>query len=146
MKRRPKITRIQLNDNSDEEYTILGLVSTEADYKLSQLLNNKLKIALKNNNPLDIPGVKGINMSFSRYSDTLASSEITYNLISNRSDKDFLLKKLKNIDYFFQIHCNDDKCDIELLTSTLRGIKQITAVLRLNPLEIKDINLIYLTQ
>ena len=49
MKRMPKITRIQLNDKTDEEYTILGIVSTEADYKLSQLLNNKLKLALKNN-------------------------------------------------------------------------------------------------
>lgn len=146
MKRRPKITRIRLDDNTDEEYTILGLVSSEADYKLSQLLNNKFKITLKNNKPLDIPGVKGINMSFSRYSDTSGPSEITYNLISNRSDKDYLLKKLKNIDFFFQIHCNDGKCDIELLTSTLRGIKQITAVFRLNPLEIKDMNLVYLTQ
>lgn len=145
MKGRPKITRIQLEDNTDEEYTILGIVSTEADYKLSQLLNNKLKIALKNNKSLDIPGVNGMNMSFSRYSDTSGSSEITYNLISNRSDENYLLKKLKNIDYFFQIHYNDNKCDIKLLTSTLRGIEKITAVFRLNPLEIKDMNLVYLT-
>lgn len=145
MKGRPKITRIQLEDNTDEEYTILGIVSTEADYKLSQLLNNKLKIALKNNKPLDVPGVNGMNLSFSRYSDTSGSSEITYNLISNRSDKDYLLKKLKNIDYFFQIHCSDNTCDIKLLTRTLREIEKITAVFRLNPLEIKDMNLVYLT-
>jgi hypothetical protein len=145
MKGRSKITRIQLNDNTVEEYTILGIVSTEADYKLSQLLNNKLKIALKNNKALDVPGDNGIIMSFSRYSDTSGSSEITYNLISNRSDKDYLLKKLKNIDYFFQIHCNDNQCDIRLLTGTLREIEKITAVFRLNPPEIKDINLIYLT-
>jgi hypothetical protein len=146
MKGRPKITRIQLEDNIDEEYTILGIVSTEADYKLSQLLNNKLKIALKNSKSLDVPGVNGMNMSFSRYSDTSGSSEIIYNLISNRSDKDYLLKKLKNIDYFFQIHHNDNKCDIKLLTSTLREIEKITAVFRLDPLEIKDMNLVYLTQ
>lgn len=145
MKGRPKITRIQLEDNTDEEYTILGIVSTEADYKLSQLLNNKLKISLKNNKSLDIPGVNGMNMSFSRYSDTSGSSEITYNLISNRSDENYLLKKLKNIDYFFQIHYNDNKCDIKLLTSTLREIEKITAVFRLNLLEIKDMNLVYLT-
>ena len=48
MKGRPKVTRIQLEDHIDEEFAIFGLVSTEADYKLSQLINKKLKIALKN--------------------------------------------------------------------------------------------------
>ena len=145
MKGRPKITRIQFYDKTDEEYTILGIASSEADYKLSQLLNKKLKLAIKNNNSLDVTGINGMNMSFSRYSDTSRSPEINYNLISNRSDKDYLLKKLKNIDYFFQIHCNDSKCDIALLTNALREIEKITAVIRLEPLDIKDKNLVYLT-
>ena len=145
MKGRPKITRIQLDDYTDEEYTIFCIVSTEADYKLSQLLNKKLKIALKNINTINLTGVDGMNLNFSRFSDASRSPEIIYNLISNRSDKDYLLKKLKNIDYFFQVHCYDKKYDIELLTSTLREIDRITAVFRLDPIEIKDKNLVYLT-
>jgi hypothetical protein len=144
-KRMPKITRIQLDDKANEEYTILGIVSSEADYKISQLLNKKLKLALKNNKALDVPGVNGMNLSFSRYSCTTGVPEISYNLISNRSDKNYLLKKLKNIDYILQIYCNDNKCDIDLLTKTLREIEKITAVFSLDPREIKDKNLAYLT-
>jgi hypothetical protein len=145
MKGRPKITRIQLDDHTDEDNTIFCIVSAEADYKLSQLLNKKLKIALKNIDTINITGVDGMNLNFSRFSDTSGSPEIIYNLISNRSEKDYLLKKLKNIDYFFQIHVNDNKFDIELLTSTIREIDRITAVFRLDLMEIKDKNLVYLT-
>jgi hypothetical protein len=145
MRGRQKITKIQLIDQTNEEYSFLGIVSAEADYKLTQLLNKKLKIALKNSRTLEIMGNNGSNMNFSRYSDISGSPEITYNLISNRSEKDYLLKKLKNIDYFFQIHSVDNKHDIERLTSALREIERITAVFRLDPFEIKDKNLLYLT-
>ena len=144
MKGRPKITRIHLEGNIDEEYTILGIVSTEADYKLSQSLNKKLRIALKNINPLEVTGVTGSIINFSRFSDTSGHPEVTYNLISNKSDKDYILKKLKNIDYFLQVHSIDNKYDIEQLTSTLREIERITAVFRLDPREINDKNLLYL--
>jgi hypothetical protein len=145
MKGKPKVTRIQLDDHIDDEFAIFGLVSTEADYKLSQLLNKKLKIALKSIETIDLPGVGGMKLSFSRYADTSSSPEITFNLISNRSDKDWLLKKLKKIDFFFRINSANSKHDIEQITSTLREIDRITAVFKLDPPEIKDKNLIYLT-
>lgn len=145
MKGRPKVTRIQLEDHIDEEFAIFGLVSTEADYKLSQLINKKLKIALKNIETIDIPEVGGMRLSFSRFADTSCSPEITYNLISNRSDKNWLLKKYKKIDYFFRINSAESKYDIEQITATLREIERITAVFILDLSEIKDKNLIYLT-
>jgi hypothetical protein len=145
MRGRLNIKRLQLNDKTEEEYTILCLVSTEADYKLSQLLNKKLKLSLKSNKTLDVPGNNGANISFSRFSDTSGTPGLNYSLISNKSDKDYLLKKFKNIDYFLQIQCSDNKCNIELLTSTLREIEKITAVFKLNPLDTKDKNLVYLT-
>jgi hypothetical protein len=141
----PKITRIQLDDKTNEEYAILGIVSAEADYKISQLLNKKLKLALKNNKAVDVPGVNGVNLSFSRYSCSTGIPEINYNLISNRSDRNYLLRKLKNIDYILQIHCSYNKHDIDLLTKNLREIDKITAVFSFDPREIKDKNLVYLT-
>jgi hypothetical protein len=141
----PKITRIKLDDKTNTEYAILGIVSTEADYKISQLLNKNLKLSLKNDKSLDLPGANGTNLSFSRYSCTTGAPEISYHLISNRSDKNWLLKTLKNIDYIFQIYCSDNKCDINQLTRTLRGIEKITAVFNFNPGDIKDKNLVYLT-
>jgi hypothetical protein len=141
----PKITRIKLEDKTNAQYAILGIVSTEADYKVSQLLNKNLKLSLKNDKSLDLPGSNGTNLSFSRYSFSAGMPEISYHLISNRSDKRWLLKTLKNIDYIFQIYCGDNKCDINQLTRTLRGIDKITAVFNFDPREIKDKNLVYLT-
>lgn len=141
----PKITKFQLDDQKNEIYAFLGIVSSEADYKLSFLLNKKLNLTLKNTKSLEVAGDSGSKLVFSRYTDTSGSPEIIYNLISNRSDKDYLLKKLKNIDYFFQIHSFGKKCNIEHLTNSLREIEMITAVFKLNPDEIKDKNLNYLT-
>jgi hypothetical protein len=145
MRGRPKITRIQLGDPTNEESIFLGIVSAEADYKLSHLLNKKLGIALRNNKALEVMGVDGSQIYFSRYSDTSGSPELTYNLISNKSDKDYLLKKFKRIDYLFQIHRTDNKPDIDELIGSLREIERITAVFKLDQREIKDKNLIYLT-
>lgn len=142
----PKITKIQLDDKTNEEYLIFGIVSAEADYKISQMLNKKLTLALRSNQTLDIPGIDGMNVSFSRYSDFTNAPEISYNLISNKSDKSYLLKKLKNIDYILQIYSINKQYDIDLLTRTLREIEKITAVFNLDPQEIKDKNLAYLTQ
>lgn len=145
MRGRAKITKILLGDQPNDEYVFLGIVSTEADYKLSQLLNKKLGIALKSNKTIEVMGADGSQIFFSRYSDSSGSPEITYNLISNRSDKNYLLKKYRSIDYLFQIHCTDNKCDIDQLTGSLRDIDRITAVFRLDQREIKDKNLNYLT-
>jgi hypothetical protein len=145
MKGQPKITKIHLTDKTDEDFFILGIVSTEADYRLSQLLNQKLKLALKNAKTLDVKGNNGTSISFSRFSDNSKSPEFFFNLISNKSDKDYLLKKLKNIDYFFQVFSTGCKHDFELLTTSIREIDRITAVFILNPKEIKEKNLVYLT-
>ena len=145
MRGQSKITKIQLVDPVNDEYTFLGIVTAEADYKLSQLLNKKLKISLKSYKTVEVMGANGSIISFSRYSDASASPEITYNLISNRSDKNYLLKKFRNIDFLFQIHINDSKCDFERMTGTLREIDGVTAVFRLDPQDIKDKNLLYLT-
>jgi hypothetical protein len=144
MTSRSKITRVLFNDKTDDEYIFFGIVSSEADYKLSQLLNKKLKLALKNSKPIDIAGSNREKMSFSRYSFTSAPQEISYILISNRSGKDYLVKKLKKIDFFFQIHNNENYCDMELITNSLRETEKITAVFRLDPKDIKDKNMAYL--
>jgi hypothetical protein len=130
--------------SADEQYSLLGIVTSEPDYRLSLSLNKKLKISLRNNTPIAITGEKGARLNFSKFSDIKGSPDVIYNLISNRSDKDFLLKKLNKIDYFFQVHSPERDYNIDHLTSSLRGIECITAVFNLNPNQIKDKNLQYI--
>ena len=48
MKSVQKITRIQLKISKKNEFLLFGLVSSEPDYKLSQHINKKFRITLKN--------------------------------------------------------------------------------------------------
>ncbi|MCU0473954.1 MAG: IPExxxVDY family protein [Bacteroidales bacterium] len=146
MKATPKITRVQLKINQDNESVLLGIVSAEPDYKLSLLLNRKLKISLKNLSPLVLPNGSGGEIAFSRFSDSKSSPGLAYELISNRNGKNFLLKKLKNIDYIFHINNHDNESDISHLASLLRNTECITAVFSIDPASLKDKNLHYVTQ
>jgi hypothetical protein len=104
MKKNQKITKIQLDLNNPDEFIILGIVSAEPDYKVSLSINRKLGLSLKNIAPVDLSGISHAELPFSRFSDTSDSPDLIYFLIANRTGNNFLVKKLKNIDFLFIIH------------------------------------------
>jgi hypothetical protein len=146
MRSTQKVTRVKLKINQNNDFILLGLVSTEPDYKLSLSLNKKLRISLKNISPLRLIGDNGSELTFSRFSDSVSSSDLVFNLVSNRSGKNFFLHKLKNIDYLFQVQYSDNEINLDNITSNLRQIDSITAVFNIEINTIKDKNLQYLTQ
>jgi hypothetical protein len=143
MKRTQKVTRVKLDIGGNNDYILLGLVSSEPDYKLSFSLNKKLGISLRNISAIKLTDAE---LSFSRFSDNSAADDLTYTLISNRSGKAHLINKLKNIDYLLQIRVSQDDSDNEWLTVKLREIETITAVFRIDTGTIKDKNLHYLSE
>ena len=145
MKSIQKVKRIQLQINHKENLRLLGLVSSEPDYKLSLNINRKLKISLRNLAPLKIESETGNELTFSRFSDQHGSAGMTHDLFSNRSGKYFLLKKLKNIDYLFLMHDTEDSPNIETITSVMREIDSVNAVFIIDLDHFKDKNLQYLT-
>jgi hypothetical protein len=144
MKNRPKITRVQLDVDSNEDHSLFGIVSAEPDYKLSLTLNKKLSISLKNSKPIEIKGENGDYLHFSRFSDHSVVQGYAVNLISNKSGRSLLLKKLNKIDYILQIHSYPKEFNPDELTVPLRSIDTITAVFVLETNDIRDKNLLYL--
>jgi hypothetical protein len=144
MKSAQKITRVQLKLNQRDEFILLGVVSSEPDYKLSLSINQKFRISLKNTSPVRISENKGKELSFSRFTDNSRSPGIAYNLISNRSDKIYFLKNLKNGDYIFQIHDPENESNIDNLASSLREIESINAIFKIDLNTFKDKNLQFL--
>ena len=144
MKFVPKITRIQLKTIPAEEVSLIGIVSSEPDYKLSLVLNKKLKISLKNITPVTITGSNGNQLSFSRFSWLNSSTDESFNLVSNRNGSNFLLKNLRNVDYILQIREPGQNNNIEHLTTTLKTIESITALFIIDSKSIKDKYLQYL--
>jgi hypothetical protein len=141
---RSKIKRVHLKINDDPESCFLGIVSAEPDYKLSLTLNKKLNIALKSVSPVVIETESDKKLTFSRFSDTSASPHLIYDLVSNRSDKHFLFKKLKNIDYILQIHDPQNEIDTDHITTILRDTEYISAVFNLDTDMMKNNNLNHL--
>jgi hypothetical protein len=146
MKSSQKITRLKLNIEQDNEYILLGLVSSEPDYKLSLSLNKKFRISLKNIASLVLPGDNNSELTFSRFSNCDEPSDLTFSLISNRTGKNFLLNKLKNVDYLLQIQNSERNADLKKLTLGLREINTIIAVFNIDINTIKEKNLHYLNQ
>lgn len=138
MKCDQKITRIQLKINPAGNISLFGLVSTEPDYKLSLILNKKLRISLKNSSPLTVKGNDGDPLLFSRFSCVNNSTEETYSLISNRSGKNFLVKNLRNVDYIFQIQDPECQSNAEQIASALKTIESITALFIIDSESIKE--------
>lgn len=145
MKRPNKITRVQLNISDEDEFIMLGIVSTDPDYKLSLTLNKKLGLSLKAISPVMFTDESGAELIFSRFSDSAGAPDVIINLVSNRSGKKFLLRKLKNIDFILQLYDPGKSCNLENLILLLREIESVTGVFHLDLKSLKDKNLKYLS-
>jgi hypothetical protein len=146
MKSIQKVTRIKLKIDKKSDFILFGLVSSEPDYKLSLAINKKFRISLKNISPVKLTDDSGYELAFSRFSDTNGSHDVIFSLISNRYGKYFLLRKLINVDYIFQIQDSDNGTNINHITAKLREIDTISAVFNIDMNSINDKNLQYLTQ
>jgi hypothetical protein len=144
MKGPQKITRIHLSVSEQDEPSIFGIVTPDADYKISLKLNKKLKISLKNSTPLEVEDNEGKKLDFSKFSDTSASPDSAFHLVSNRSGKNYFLKNLKNIDYILVLYDQGKKYNSEQITTSLREIETITAVFNIDRKVLKNKNLINL--
>jgi hypothetical protein len=146
MKRIQKITRVKLDEIRNNDLVLMGLVSAEPDYKLSLSINKKLRLSLKSASPVLITDDNGSEHGFSRFSDTSSSPDLLYNLITNRSAKNFLIKKLNNIDYIFQLQDAENAVNCNEIADSLREIESVSAVFIIDISTFKDKNLFHITQ
>lgn len=145
MKKKQKITRVQLVLSGEDETLLLGIVSADPDYKLSLAINKRIGISLRHSTPLEVQEQGETKIVFSRFSDLTGAPDNLYSLISNRAGKNFLLKKLRNIDFLFHIQPDSPERDsTDQLIASLRSIEGITAVFEIDRKSLRDKNLKYL--
>ena len=141
MKDTRKVTRVKLQIDQVNDFLLFGLVSSEPDYKLSLALNNRFSISLKNSQPVKLTSEDGSELIFSRFSDSSGAPDRIFNIISNRSGKNFLIRKLKNIDYILYVHDPENESSLSQMTARLREIHEITAVFSIDTDSVRDKNL-----
>jgi len=139
-----KIKRIQLPAGGHDDITLVGIVSTDPHYKLALRLNRKLGISLKSAIPVEIRDPRGKVRVFTKFSGTISSHEASLHFFSNRSDADFLFKKLGNIDYLLAIYDPGHTYFSSELITELRGIDTVTAVFVIELNTLKDKNIKYI--
>jgi hypothetical protein len=143
MKSNKKITKVRLQAVLDDESRIFGLVSADPDYKLSLLINKKFNISLKNTAPLTLNNNGEDDLTFSRFS-SHAGAEMTWTLFSNRSGRNHLIEKLRNVDFLLHLSDPENEMSDEEVNLKLREIGSVTAVFTVDKNSLKDKNLKYL--
>ncbi|MDO9274494.1 MAG: IPExxxVDY family protein, partial [Lutibacter sp.] len=138
----------------EDDYTLIGIHSTEEDYRLAFLLNSYLKINLtrfKNN--LDFQNSTAVFPLF-EYKDE--ANYINYYLINNKyidlvdnqykeglfggnySTTSYLIPEKKKVDFFLKIEgCNNDDF-IQNLVNDLNKINQIITSYSIKPKTLKS--------
>lgn len=120
-----KIHKLAIEIESD--YSLIGIASHENDYRLSWAINKSLGLDLKKKEDLTLDHPKNkilINYSLFIFDDE--NNYITYNLISNKSEKGFLIPEMKNIDFVLRVSGSPDQ---NLLNDLLFKLKKIDIVI-----------------
>lgn len=125
MAAKKKIHKLAIEIESD--YSLIGIASHENDYRLSWAINKSLGLDLKKKEDLTLDHPKNkilINYSLFIFDDE--NNYITYNLISNKSEKGFLIPEMKNIDFVLRVSGSPDQ---NLLNDLLFKLKKIDIVI-----------------
>lgn len=115
----------------DFNFFLLGISSSENDYRLSWEINKKLKISLRKSTDHVIKREE-IEQAFSVYTFSDEEVYLQYFLIANKSENGYLIEELRNMDYFLQIHGDITDKQQEQIISYARNIKGITGVFNLD--------------
>lgn len=107
----------------ESDFSLIGIASHENDYRLSWAINKFANLDLIKVDDFTINHPKHkIPISYSMYTFNDEDNYITYNLISNKSEKGFLLSEMKNIDFILRISECPDTLSLNELLSSLKKI------------------------
>lgn len=123
---------------------MIGISTSDQDYRLTLRLNKKLNISLRNTESVSFKDKSGIVLFFSRFSYSSEADHLTIQLISNRYEQSYLLRKLVNIDYLILVHDPSGNYDKEKLITALRELESVTGAFLIELAQVKDMNIKYL--
>ena len=129
----------KLTFQPDFSFFLLGISSSENDYRLSWKMNKKLEISLQKGTDHVIKR-KEIEQGFLVYTFYNEEVYLQYFLIANKSENGFLIEELRNIDYFLQIHGDLTDNQQQQIISSVKNIKGVFGVFKLDINTLKSKN------
>ncbi len=119
------------------EFTLFSIVSPLKDYRICWHLNKIIhgNFLRKNDLEINIKKLKKINR-FSLFNHTDAISKVSYNLVSNKNLGTYLVKELKQIDFFLIINGYISDIEKKDLLTSLKGIDALQTVFETDPAQL----------
>lgn len=123
--KKKKVHKLVFDDIPD--FYLIAIASHENDYRLTWALNQNLNFSLIKVDNLSCNHPKHkVNANYSMYNFDDDNNHLKYNLISNKSEKGFLLPDLKNIDFILRIAGDLDQ---DFLNNIVQRLKKIDIVI-----------------
>jgi hypothetical protein len=133
------IRKHKLGYTEDFDFLLLGLASTENDYRLIWKINQTFNFTFErceNHKVLSKDGEK--ELGFSHYTFNDENTLLFYRLLSNKTEKGVLLEELKNIDYLLIVHGEFQDSFITGLIANLKSVEHIQGVFHISPASLKS--------
>ena len=123
----------------DFNFFLLGIASSENDYRLSWEINKKLKISLRKSTDHVIKREE-IEQTFLVYTFSDEEVYLQYFLIANKSENGYLIEELRNMDYFLQIHGDLTDKQQEQIISSVKNVEGVIGIFKLDINTLKSKN------
>lgn len=126
---RKKVHKLTVHESGT--YRLLGISSHENDYRLSWAINRQLGLDFRKTESLPVFNKTEDNpeqLEFSIFQYITPDGVLKMNLISNRCPNGFLIREMKNIDYFLQVFGDDTKSFIDTISKNLKSIDIVSTV------------------
>jgi len=123
----------------DYDFELLGLLTSENDYKLSWSISKVLNIEFRKCNDLEISDRKtGDKQVFSIFENCDKIEKWKLKLVSNKGNIGYLIPELKNIDYFLIIRYENEYIPQDDLISKLKNTNGISGVFKIESQNLKS--------
>ncbi len=136
-----KVVKLKIDKEQEENFLVLGLTSSQSDFKLIWGFNKDLSLHFQRCNDLTFM-IKDILQSFIHYHYEDDISGVSYDFIGNSSEQGYLLKSFNNFDYILRIKgLKKEKADE--LKKQIQGFSSVTFVSFVLLSDIKEIERLY---
>jgi transcription initiation factor IIF auxiliary subunit len=129
---------ISLTDEQKFDFILIGILCEKKDYRISMELNKKLEINLSKEDEYTVFNSKRMeDKSFSFYEYTTEEDD-RFNLISNKSQKGFLLPELNQIDYLFVVRLSRMALEENEIINAIKEIPIVLGAYKLEASQLKS--------
>jgi len=136
------VKKIEVEINYDDAFIMLGIVSTNTDYQLAHFINKAIDTHFSKYEDFVFNGNGKKKYPYSWYYCFSEDLKVKAYLIANHHRAKKLLPEYKQIDYFIVLENNIDAEQLNSIVNSIRGIRKVTAVFKLDLSKIKNVDLL----